>query len=164
MLMLSPSSRSEMQIAIASVVIALTMPLAAQAECVTVRLPKGERYTGPVAKPTLIFSGTVTGTNRDKYTVSFDVNRVWRGHLRRETILFVVPLVEGTQATFFKTGSAYLVAVYLPLHVFSEEDAATTGTVAGTLGVMFGCGDEPVLLANASESLKRLGRGKPPRP
>jgi hypothetical protein len=122
MFMPSPSLRHEMQVVIAIVVIALATPLVAQAECVSITLPKGQRYNGPVAKPTLAFSGTVTAMNVDEYTVSFTVDRVWKGQLRRETTLFVAPVTEGVGMRAFQTGEAYLVIVYYKIYVFTPKD------------------------------------------
>lgn len=146
------------------VAVALATPLVAHAECVSVTLPKGQRYAGPVAKPTLVFSGTVTAADSEKYTVSFIVDRVWTGQLHRNTTIVVAPVVEGAQATSFQTGEAYLVTAYSPIYVFSANDVAATGVAAGTLGVAFGCGDGPVPLADAKELLKSLGRGRAPAP
>jgi hypothetical protein len=164
MIMLWPSLRRGMQIAVAVVVLALTVPILAQAECVTVTLPKGERYTGPIPKPTLVFSGTVTATDIERYTVSFDIARVWRGQLRRKTTFFVAPMLEGAGVRSFQTGSAYLVTTYAPIGVFGPEDVAATGLLSGTVGISFGCIDGPVPLADASQEFKRLGPGRAPRP
>lgn len=154
-----------------ALVTALLMPVLARAECRSVRLSPGVKVqsgvrdaNGRVVEPTLIFSGTVTATNTDKYTVAFNVARVWRGQLRRETTLFVAPMIEGAGVTSFKTGSAYLVTTYAPITVFGPEDVAATELPAGTIGVLFGCIDGPVLLADASKDLKRLGPGRPPQP
>lgn len=86
------------------------------------------------------------------------------GQLRRDTTLFVAPVVEGATVTAFKTGSAYLVIAWLPLHIFNAADIAATGIPAGTVGVAFGCGDGPMPLADATAVLKELGRGREPRP
>src|SRR5690349_10540656 len=113
-----PSPRTMSGLSLATGVIALALvPVVARAECVTIQLPEGERYSGPVAKPSLIFSGTVTATDIEKYTVSFTVERVWTGELRRQTTLLVVPVVEGAQATSFHTGESYLVTAMAPATV-----------------------------------------------
>jgi hypothetical protein len=160
-----------MQIALIALVTAVLSPQIAQAECVSVPVPSGVKVrpgvrdgAGHLIKPTLVFSGTVTATNTEKYTISFLVARVWRGQLRRETTFFVTPLVEGASVGSFQTGSAYLVSTYAPTTVFGPEDVAPTGLLAGTVGISFGCIDGPVLLTDASEELKRLGRGRPPQP
>lgn len=119
---------------------------------------------GRLVKPTLVFSGTVTATNIEKYTVAFNVTRVWQGQLRRETTFFVVPGIEGAGVGSFRTGSAYLVTTYMPIDVFGAEDVAVTGLPAGTVSIWFGCIGGPVPLADASEELKRLGPGRPPQP
>ena len=169
--MLSRSFRRGMQIAITVLVTALLTPVLAQAECISVpilpgvsRLEGVRDSAGRVVEPTLVFSGTVTATHAEKYTVSFEVARVWRGQLSRETTFFVAPVVEGAGAGAFHAGSAYLVTTYSPINVFGPEDVASTGLLAGTVGVSFGCIDGPILLTNASEELKRLGPGRPPRP
>jgi hypothetical protein len=160
----SPSQRSAVQIAIVLLGIALTVPPIAHAECVTVTPLKGEKSTGRVAKPTLVFRGTVTSTDREKYLVSFNVDRVWQGQLRRETTFFVVPVIEGSGVGSFQPGSAYLVTTYAPVNVFGPpEDVAATGLLSGTVGIGFGCLGGPVPLADASQELKRLGPGRPPR-
>jgi hypothetical protein len=53
------------------VLVLLAAPAAAGAECVTVQLPKGERI------------------DLDRLTVSFDVDRVWTGRLRKAAKLVV---------------------------------------------------------------------------
>ena len=171
MTMPSRSLGRGMQIGITVLVTALLTPVLAQAECVGVPVRPGVSILqgvrdsdGRVVEPTLVFSGTVTATHTEKYTVSFEVARVWRGQLRRETTLFVVPGVEGAGVGSFQTGLAYLVTTYAPTHVFGPEDVASTGLPAGTVGVSFGCIDGPMLLADASEELKRLGAGRLPRP
>jgi hypothetical protein len=117
-----------------------------------------------VAKPTLAFSGTVTAMNVDEYTVSFTVDRVWKGQLRRETTLFVAPVTEGFGMRAFQTGEAYLVIVYYKIYVFTPKDVAETGMPAGTVSVIFGWIGGPVPLGDEREELKRLGRGHAPRP
>jgi hypothetical protein len=163
--------RRGIQIAIAVLITALLTPVLAQAECLSVPVPPGVSVPlgardsdGRVVEPTLVFSGIVTATNIEKYTVSFNIARVWQGQLRRETTFFVVPMVEGASVRSFQTGSAYLVTTYAPINVFGPEDVAVTGLLSGTVGISFGCIDGPVPLADASEELKRLGSGRPPQP
>jgi hypothetical protein len=69
----------------------LMMPVATNAECVTVTAPPSTEPVEPLAKPALIFSGTVTAVDPDRYLVSFQVERVWTGQLRRATTFFVAP-------------------------------------------------------------------------
>ena len=139
----------------------LAVPAAAGAGCVAVQLPKGEKIRGPVAKPTLVFSGTVTSINLDRLTVSIDVDRVWTGRLRKATTLVVAGGLEGATVKSFETGKAYLVRYFGDPQPFPvvEPDCP-----AGTLGVAFSCGDGPTLLAEAGTELKRLGRGRAPLP
>jgi hypothetical protein len=85
---------------------ALMMPVATNAECVTVTVPPSKEPLEPLAKPALIFSGTVTTVYPDRYLVSFQVDRVWAGQLRRETTFFVAPVVEGAQASSFTLAPA----------------------------------------------------------
>jgi hypothetical protein len=141
---------------------ALMMPVATNAECVHVPSNSGTREE--VAKPTLIFSGTVTAADPARYVVSFQVERVWAGQLRRESTFFVAPVVEGAQASSFHAGTRYLVTVYGPVRAFTAEEAASAAVPAGTLFVAFGCGDGPMPLAEAKDALTRLGRGCAPTP
>jgi hypothetical protein len=143
---------------------ALTMPVATNAECVTVTAPASKELLEPPAKPALVFSGTVTTVYPDRYLVSFQVERVWTGQLRRETTFFVAPVLEGAQASSFHAGTRYLVTAYGNVHVFSPEDVASGALPAGTLGIAFGCGDGPMPLAEAKDALNRLGRGRAPTP
>jgi hypothetical protein len=137
-------------------------PGAVQAECVTV--PIGKAPPGPVAKPTLVFSGTVTEVDHERYTVSFAVDRVWTGPLKTATTFFIAPVVEGATARSFRPGNAYLVTSYQLVKVFTARDEASTGLPPGTVGVSFGCGDGPVPISEAGAQLKRLGRGRAPLP
>jgi len=135
-------------------------PIASQAECVTVPIEKAP--TGPVAKPTLVFSGTVTAVDLERFTVSIEVDRVWAGRLRKSTKLIVVGGIEGgATAHSFKPGTAYLVSYLGDIHRFAVVEPDFP---AGTLGVLFGCGDGPVPLSEAAAELKRLGRGRAPLP
>lgn len=148
---------------IAFVVVALAIAAASEAECLAITLKKGERLKGPVPRPTLVFSGTVTATNPAQYTVSVDVDRVWKGQLRRHTTLWAAPVTEGIGVSYFQVGEQYLVTLYQRNYVFTSKDAAEGTPPAGTVGVMFGC-DTPERLSEAKESLKHLGRGKAPLP
>lgn len=159
------------QIAIAVVISGLLTSVPAHAECRTMSMPAGTAVRlgvrdshGRVVKPVLVFSGTVTATDPEKYTVTFTISRVWQGELRRETTFVVAPVIEGAGVGSFKTGSTYLVTTYAPITVFGAEDAGATELRPGTVGISFGCIDGPVLLAEASKELKRLGRGRPPTP
>lgn len=143
---------------------ALMMPVATNAECVTVTLrPYGE-LREPVAKPGLIFIGTVTTVEPDRYLVSFQVERVWTGQLRRETTFFVAPVVEGAGVSSFHAGTRYLVTAYGNVYVYNAEEAASGALPPGTLGIAFGCGDGPTPFAEAKDALNRLGRGRAPTP
>jgi hypothetical protein len=143
---------------------ALMMPVATNAECVTVTAPPSTEPVEPLAKPALIFSGTVTAVDPDRYLVSFQVERVWTGQLRRATTFFVAPVVEGAGISSFRTGNRYLLTVYGNVHVYGAEDAASDDLPVGTLGIAFGCGDGPTPLAEAKDALNRLGRGRAPAP
>jgi hypothetical protein len=92
----------------------------------------------------------VTAVDPDRYLVSFQVERVWTGQLRRATTFFVAPVVEGA-------GNGNV-------HVYGAEDAASDDLPVGTLGIAFGCGDGPTPLAEAKDALNRLGRGRAPAP
>jgi len=92
-----------------------------------------------VAKPTLVFSGTVTAVDQARYIVAFRVERVWNGELRRESTFFVAPVVEGAQASSFHAGTRYLVAVYGTVRIFNAEDAGSAAVPTPTLFVAFGC-------------------------
>jgi hypothetical protein len=140
----------------------LMTPVAVNAECVTVPSKSGARE--PVAKPSLVFSGTVTAADAARYLVSFQGERVWSGELRRESTFFVAPVIEGAQASSFRAGTRYLVTVYGLIRVFNAEEAASSAVPAGTLFVAFGCGDGPTPLAEAKVALARLGRGRAPTP
>ena len=139
----------------------LAAPAAAGADCVTITVPDGARPRGPFAKPTLVFSGTVTAVDIERLTVSFDVDRVWKGRLRKATKLIVAGGIEGATVHSFKLGTAYLVSYFGDIHRFAVVEPYFP---AGALGVAFGCGDGPIPLSEASAELKRLGRGRAPLP
>jgi hypothetical protein len=150
---------------VAVLLAALMTRVATNAECVTVTAPPPSKSQPPeqVAKPTLVFSGTVTAVVPDRYLVSFQVELVWSGQLRRESTFFVAPVVEGAQASSFRTGVSYLVTVFGSVQVVKAEEASLDVPV-GTVLVSFGCGDGPIPLAEAKEALTRLGRGRAPTP
>ena len=107
-----------------------------------------------VAKPTLVFSGTVTAVDQARYIVAFRVERVWNGELRRESTFFVAPVVEGAQASSFHAGTRYLVAVYGTVRIFNAEDAGSAAVPTPTLFVAFGCKWKETAEA---DHLERLG-------
>lgn len=149
----------------AALIAVLLTPVATSAECVTVTGPASRSVPrAQVAKPALVFSGTVTATDPARYLVSFQVERVWTGQLRRDSTFFVAPVVEGAQASSFHAGTRYLVTVYGSVRVLNAEDAASADVPAGTLFVAFGCGDGPTPITEAKDALTRLGRGRAPTP
>jgi len=153
-------------LSMAVVVFALATATVSAAECVTITLKKGERFKGPTWEPALIFTGTVTAMDQAQHTLSIDVDRVWKGELHRHTTLFVVPVVEGNGVTYFKTGDSYLFELDKPLDVSTAEEVAFGGVgtmPVGTLSIILGC-NAPAPLTEASQSLKKLGRGRPPLP
>jgi len=108
--------------------------------------------------------GTVTETGIDTFGVSFQVGRVWKGRLHRDTTLLITPVLEGATVSAFQTGETYLVFVYQPVHKFSLEELAGTSLPVGTIEVRFECSKGPWSLPESQEMLNTLGPGVTPLP
>jgi hypothetical protein len=135
------------------VVLALALPSDAHAECV--KLWKTARDVQ--RNSTLVFSGTVIKT-AESVEATFEVDRVWKGDVRRRTTLTLSPGIDSHGASYFKEGTAYLVfARVLPKLVRTDTAQDTP------LFEISQCFPTRPL-ADAQEFVDQLGRGRPPRP
>ena len=71
-------------------VAALAIPAFAHAECVALWKTARDAQRGS----TLVFSGTVIKSAEDLVGTTFDVDRVWKGEVRRRTTLTLYPGLE----------------------------------------------------------------------
>jgi hypothetical protein len=135
------------------VLAALAIPSFAHAECVA--LWKTARDAQRLS--TLVFSGTVIRTDGTLET-SFEVNRVWKGDVRRRTTLTLFHGLESYGASYFKEGAAYLVFASAMSKLVRTDDGQDTPVFE----ISVCSGTRP--LSEAQELVNQLGRGKPPRP
>ena len=143
---------------IRSVVVALTFMLSAGrlgAECVP--FPKNLKDAAALSE--LVFSGTVTNSD-DKFLVSFDIDRVWKGSLTRHTTLVVIATsLEADHASFFKPGKTYVVFAYLKELV---PEPGSTEVPAGSPVVEISYCSPTALVSDLGKRIKQLGRAKAP--
>jgi hypothetical protein len=136
------------------VVAALALPAFAHAECVVLWKTAGDAQRGS----TLVFSGTVIKSAEDSLETTFDVDRVWKGEVRRRTTLTLYSGLESHGVSYFKEGMAYLVfASVMPKLVRTDDGRDTPIFEIG------GCSPTRPL-SDAQEFVKQLGRARPPRP
>jgi hypothetical protein len=136
------------------VVAALAIPVFAHAECVAQPKTARDAQRGS----TLVFSGTVIKSAVDLLETTFEVDRVWKGEVRRRTTLTLYPGLESHGVSYFKEGMAYLVfASVMPRLVRTDDGRDTPIFEIG------GCSPTRPL-SDAQELVKQLGRAKPPRP
>ena len=134
------------------VVLAFALPSDTHADCA--KLWKTARDVQRNA--TLVFSGTVIKT-ADSVETTFEVDRVWKGDVRRRTMLTLLPGIDSHGASYFKEGTAYLVfARVLPKLVRTDTAQETP------LFEISQCYPTRPL-SDAKEFVEQLGSGKPPR-
>jgi hypothetical protein len=138
-------------------VMALAIPAFAHADCVA--LWKTARDAERTS--TLVFSGTVIKSSPDVLQTSFQVDRVWKGDVRRQTTLTLYPGIDSHGASYFQEGMAYLVfAQQLRMYVRAEVNVTSPETPVFEISA---CSPtRPV--ADAQDLVKQLGRGRSPRP
>ena len=106
------------------VVAALAIPSFAHAECVALWKTARDAQRGS----TLVFSGTVIKSAEDLLETTFDVDRVWKGDVRRQTRLTLYHGLESHGVSYFKEGIAYLVfASVMPKLVRTDHGGDTPG-------------------------------------
>ena len=134
------------------VALALALPTVAHAECVALWKTSRDAQRGS----TLVFSGTVIKSAPELSETSFEVDRVWKGDVRRRTTLTLYAGLDSHRVSYFKEGTAYLVFASVMRRlvrlgpdtpVFEISECSPTRP-----------------LAEAQELVNQLGRGKPPRP
>src|SRR4026208_987785 len=103
------------------VLAALAIRSFAHAECVA--LWKTARDAQHLS--TLALSGTVIKTDGSLET-SFEVDRVWKGDVRRRTTLTLFPGIESYGASSFKEGGAYLVFARAMNRLVRTDDGQDT--------------------------------------
>jgi hypothetical protein len=85
--------------------------------------------------------------------------------LRRNVTLFIgPPLEDHIGMAVFQRGAAYLVVADRPYYVLTRKELAEFGLPVDTVSVELGCGAEVTPIAEATDELKWLGRGRAPRP
>jgi hypothetical protein len=145
---------------IRSVVVALMFILSGGslgAECV----PFPINLKDAAARSTLVFSGTVTQSD-DKFLVSFNIDRVWKGALKQHTTLVVTASsLEVDHADFFKPGKPYVVFADL-LEIIPPP--GSTEVAAGSPVVEISFCSPTALVADLGKRIKQLGPAKVPLP
>ena len=135
------------------VIVSLAIPPLSHADCVA--LWKTARDAQRLS--TVVFSGTVVKTDGSLET-SFEVDRVWKGDVRRRTTLTLFPGIESYGASSFKEGGAYLVFARAMNRLVRTDDGQDTPVFE----ISVCSGTRP--LSKAQELVNQLGRAKPPRP
>ena len=141
--------------------VALLIPYAAGAECIG--LPPAL-----VAKSAaVVFSGTVTKVDRVDASewsrqfaqfVTFDVDRVWKGRVRRQ--FDVYSFTRTPEPYPLRVGTRYLVFAHTP----TEQERVDLNLGAGEAFVIGQCGDGTTEFPVPPEDLAGLGPGITPRP
>jgi hypothetical protein len=138
-------------------VMALAIPSFAHGECV--KLWKTARDVQRASA--LVFSGTVINSSSDGLQTLFQVDRVWKGEVRQQTILTMYPGIDSRDSSYFKEGMAYLVfAQQLRMFLRQHVEATSPETPVFEVSACFPTGP----LDDAQEYVKQLGRGRSPRP
>lgn len=112
----------------------------------------------------VVFSGTVASVQRAGVTetVTFDVDRVWKGSVNMRTAIYRrIPVANGASEfhpTIFENGHSYVVIA----HRLSAAERTELGVANGLGTDMCGSGSRP--LALAQEELRAFGSGDSPRP
>jgi len=146
-------SRWHRKVLVLSLLLVVTTPLLVRAECITV---PASQVTGPVAEPTLVFTGTVVDSDLEAFEVSFRVERVWKGRLHRDTTAMIVGGECLVSPESFRLGVTYLVISHY--RVFGPEDHLEP---LGLIGIMV---SSATPLAQVNELLEKLGPSSPPLP
>jgi TonB family protein len=130
----------------------------------------GSGYIGlaqllPQAAVVHAFSGTVTRVSRagSAETVTFDVDRVWKGNVRERTVLYKPIALDSRGGDVgppvFERGERYVVIAHR-LNVAERGDLGLGGEAFGTNT----CGDGSRLFSIAEQELGGIGPGDPPIP
>ena len=160
-MMINPHRVLLMFVALGCISISMPSPLFAQCGAGYLSL----KYFLSQDSVDVVFSGTVASTERASVTetVTFDVDRVWKGSVDARTALYRrIPMANGRSEfhpTIFESGHSYIVIA----HRLSAAEQTELGLAAAVLGTdMCGSGSRP--LALAQEELRALGPGHSPRP
>ena len=137
---------------------ALVIPSTAHAECVALWKSARDAQRGS----TLVFSGTVIKSSTDLLETAFEVDRVWKGKVRRQTTLTLFSGLESHGASYFKEGMAYLVFAE-QMRMWVRADAAQSASPETPVFEIAGCSPTRPL-SDAQELVKQLGRSTPPLP
>ena len=134
-------------------VAALAVPAFAHAECAALWKTARDAQRGS----TLVFSGTVIKSAEDLVETTFDVDRVWKGDVRRRTTLTLYHGLESHGVSYFKEGMAYLVFASVMPKLVRTDDGRDTPIFEIS-------GSSPTRpLSDAQELVNQLGRGRAPR-
>jgi hypothetical protein len=137
---------------------ALALPSLVHAECVAVWKTARDAQRGS----TLVFSGTVIKSSTDLLETSFEVDRVWKGKVRRQTTLTLYSGIESHGASYFKEGMAYLVFAE-QMRMWIRADGVQPAPPETPVFEIGGCSPTRPL-ADAQDLVKQLGRSTPPLP
>jgi len=137
---------------------ALVIPSMAHAECVALWKSARDAQRGS----TLVFSGTVIKSSTDLLETAFEVDRVWKGKVRRQTTLTLFSGLESHGASYFKERMAYLVFAE-QMRMWIRADAAQSASAETPVFEIGGCSPTRPL-SDAQELVKQLGRSSPPLP
>ena len=140
------------------VVMALAIPSTAQAECVALWKTARDAQRGS----TLVFSGTVIKSSTDSLETSFEIDRVWKGQVRRQTTLTLYSGMESRGASYFKEGMAYLVFAE-QMRMWIRADSGQPARPDTPVFEISGCSPTRPL-SDAQDFVKQLGRSTPPLP
>ena len=135
------------------VLAALAIPSVAHAECAALWKTARDAQRGS----TLVFSGTVLKSAEDLLETTFEVDRVWKGEVRRRTTLTLYPGLESHGVSYFREGMAYLVFASVMPRLVRTDDGQDT-----PIFEISGCSPTRPL-SDAQELVNQLGRGRAPR-
>jgi hypothetical protein len=131
----------------------MTPRSSAGTECVTITVPGSKPLTTQqwIAMYDLVFTGTVIRSIEDSTETVFVVDRVWRGRVKHETALVMLPTVMG----FLEKGRSYLVMANRCRGCGGTEPMYDMGHCSP---------NRDLATAETQELLKQLGPGRPPDP
>jgi hypothetical protein len=110
----------------------------------------------------LVFSGRATTVNAREGSVRFEVNRVWKGAVRRQFLMLVRSQEDYWSAEFFKEGTSYLVFARAISTIEAVADPTPSIPAGMPIVQVSMCGwTGPV--EEAHDWIKQLGAGKSPR-
>jgi hypothetical protein len=133
----------------------LLIPVFARAECAGITMP--QILSGPFSA-SLVFKGSVktldVPPNQPFETVTFSVDKVWKGNVAREITLAQMHTAESIH---FQQGTDYLIVAYDP-----ALNTIRPPFPPNMLEISF-CASRTIVEAERRGFLRNLGRGRSPR-